>query len=186
MKLSAIAHTYLGLNSQEIRKFSQDDVYSSDDLNKDLSLGGKDANRPHKEKYKVYAGDVVMHLMSNQAAVVSQKSDGKIISQRIMKLDIDPRKVNNWYLCYLLNESNTIKHQAFQAMEGSILRHLAISNIRDFSIELPPLQRQKEIGEMYRKYLINERLLEVKKQLIRKSDLNVLNKMNNDKENENG
>lgn len=55
MKLSAIAHTYLGLNSQEIRKFSQDDVYSSDDLNKDLSLGGKDANRPHKEKYKVYA-----------------------------------------------------------------------------------------------------------------------------------
>lgn len=71
-------------------------------------------------------------------------------------------------------------------MEGSILRHLAISNIRDFNIELPPLQRQKEIGEMYRKYLINERLLEVKKQLIRKSVLNVLNKMNNDKENENG
>lgn len=176
MKLTDIAELYAGLNSQEVKKWSQNEViYSSDDLVHDLYFGYQ-GDSETTERNKVGAGNLVMHLMTNKAAIVSPVNEGKIISQRVMKVDAQRFDVDNWYLCYLLNESRSIKHQLFKMMEGTNLRRLSISILGELQIQLPPIAEQVKIGNVYRLMLIQERLNEYKKQQTKKAILNILDK----------
>ena len=117
-----------------------------------------------------------MHLMTNKAAIVSPVNEGKIISQRVMKVDVKRSNIDNWYLCYLLNESRSIKHQLFKMMEGTNLRRLSISILGELQIQLPPIAEQAKIGNIYRLMLIQERLNEHKRRQTKKAILNILDK----------
>lgn len=184
MKLEDVASLKAGLNSSIIKRKGQaDNQYQSDDLGDDLFLGTPaKKNSADTEKRLVQEGDLVVNLnrTNNPAAIVSAKNAGKIVSQRIVQIDWDEEKVDPWYLCYVLNESTTIKRQIYVIRDSTTILNVGVRYLNSLKLKLPALDQQRQIGESYRQLLIalrlqKERIEEVKKttiSLLRKVDKN--------------
>lgn len=159
MKLKEIANCEIGPNNKEQKELTKNSsLYSADDLITDLFLGYDKTPKFKKNKFILSSGDVVINLMTNKATVVSEKNDGKIMSQRIMRFKIKPNEIYSWYLVFLLNESEKIKQQEHASMEGTVFRRITAKAIKDLEINLPPFSVQEKIGDSYRLLLKNYRL----------------------------
>lgn len=159
MKLKEIANCEIGPNNKEQKELTKNSsLYSADDLIEDLFLGYNESSKFKKNKFILSSGDVVINLMTNKATVVSEKNDGKIMSQRIMHFKIKPNEIYSWYLVFLLNESEKIKQQEHASMEGTVFRRITAKAIKDLEINLPPFSVQEKIGDSYRLLLKNYRL----------------------------
>lgn len=159
MKLKEIANCEIGPNNKEQKELTKNSsLYSADDLIADLFLGYDKTPKFKKNKFILSSGDVVINLMTNKATVVSEKNDGKIMSQRIMHFKIKPNEIYSWYLVFLLNESEKIKQQEHASMEGTVFRRITAKAIKDLEINLPPFSVQEKIGDSYRLLLKNYRL----------------------------
>ena len=107
-------------------------------------------NQDNFEEKRVYAGDIVFSLVLNQAIMVSEENAGRLISQQMVKLAIDPEQIDPWYLLYALNESDRIKNQR-PAEE----RRTLITNLKNYELVLPELEQQKKMGKVYCQLLRN-------------------------------
>lgn len=158
MRLKEIADITVGLNSQKLKEAARNNnVYTADDLTNDLSEGYRGKYNPSK-KGIVNAGDVIFHLMSVSSAIVSESNAGKLMSQNILKFQFDRNKVDAWYLCYVLNEAQAIKHQLHNMKEGTVAKLITPTTIRNLHIILPSLEVQKQIGNIYSRMLIVHRI----------------------------
>ena len=87
MKLKELVSVESGLNSREIKgKFAE--LYSISDFKSDLKSNFKEKTiRSFRKNSSVlHEGDIVMSLQEFKVAIVSSKNDGKIFSQRYIKL----------------------------------------------------------------------------------------------------
>lgn len=153
MRIEELAELQQGTNnSRLITQVGKEKIYDASDLECDLATGYQ--GKPKKsQKDEVVAGDLVFHLMSNKAAIVSEVSEHKYISQLMVKLICNEAKIDSWYLCYLLNESQAVKHQQHQSMEGTVLRRNSKKDIASLDIELPAIELQRQLGTLYRESL---------------------------------
>lgn len=72
-------------------------VYSADDLSRDLDLGRKsDDDHSGEVDPVVRPGDLVYNLVLKKAAIVSKENASKILSQRDVKIIVDPAISGNW------------------------------------------------------------------------------------------
>lgn len=152
MKLSDYITCISGPNLTEQKRLMDEEnlrLYTADDLFTDLSKAFSDHPQPKMNKYVLSAGDVVINLMTNTSAVVSTENDGKLMSQRIMKL-IPNEQIAPWFLCFLLNESLDIKKQEYREMEGTVIRRVTARLIRNLELDLPSFEKQRQIGNTYR------------------------------------
>lgn len=157
MKLKDISKIIEGLNSQRLRDASRDSVvYTANDLNHDLSMGYH-GNYVFSDKGIVNAGDVVFHLMSATSAVVSMVNDGKLTSQNILKFQFDRNVYDPWYLCYVLNEAQSIKHQLHNMKEGTVSKLITPTTIRNLCVKFPDINTQQQIGFIYSQMLVVNR-----------------------------
>ena len=95
------------------------------------------------------------------AAVLSEAHRQKIISQIFSIIRVDATRLDPWYLCYQLNESQKIAEQSYAAVQGSVIRRYTAKELRELKIPLPPLLTQQQIGRiyvtaLYQKYLANK------------------------------
>ena len=58
------------------------------------------------------------------AAVLSEAHRQKIISQIFSIIRVDATRLDPWYLCYQLNESQKIAEQSYAAVQGLSLIHI--------------------------------------------------------------
>ncbi|MBA1433865.1 hypothetical protein [Bombilactobacillus bombi] len=161
MKLKQIAHITSGLNSIELKnkkEFNNLTTYTNDDIEFDLYQGYQGPQKPASNKAITSAGSLIINTMTNQATIISPQSDGKIMPQHIMRLGLDPQEVDPWYLCYVLNESESVKRQLYSTMEGTVLRRVTASSIKNLDLDLPAINVQKKIGNLYRILLVQNRL----------------------------
>lgn len=120
----------------------------------------------------VNEGDVIFSLISGKATVVRKKNEGYLLTQNYIRL-IPNKKIDKYFLVYLLNESKNIKKQFLVGMQGSIVLKYSVRQIRELELpNLPPIKTQKLIGELYFSQLRLEELYKRKsilqKQIIMK------------------
>lgn len=170
-QLKDIAQITMGLNSQKLKLVSAGhDTYTAEDLSHDLTAGYQGEYKP-SESGLVNAGDVVFNSLSQTAAVVSEENAGKAILQSVLKFQIDRSKIDPWYLCYVLNESQSIKHQLHKRLEGTVMKLLTSTTAKKLNIELPDFAVQQRIGRIYSQMLVNNQM---QREYIAKSNAAIL------------
>ncbi|MGG3480020.1 restriction endonuclease subunit S [Peribacillus frigoritolerans] len=171
MKLEDIVTVKIGRNLS--RGNEKNDLtlvaYSYEDLMNDLdgSILGPQAssvseNSNHKDGYLSSAGDVVFSFVSSKAGIVSDLNQGKIINQNFAKLIFESNQLDRHYLCYALNESNSMKRQMAISMQGSTVPKLTPAILKELEIKLPSIGKQRTIGKAY--FFLRKRQALAKKQ----------------------
>ena len=128
-------------------------LYSQADLENDLRrLMTPHSGKPIRTFDKVcvaFAGEVVFSLVSGMAAIVQAEHDGYLLTQNFVTL-APSSQIDARYLVYLLNENRQIKHQFHRSRQGSSTMKYTIKHLAALELPpLPPLDRQKLIGELY-------------------------------------
>ncbi|PEX06577.1 restriction endonuclease subunit S [Priestia megaterium] len=172
MKLEDIVTVRIGRNLS--RGNEKNDLtlvaYSYEDLINDLDGSFLDSqassysgNSNHKESYLSSAGDVVFSFVSSKAGIVSGLNQGKIINQNFAKLIIEHDHLDSSYLCYVLNESYSMKKQMAISMQGSTVPKLTPAILKELEITLPSIEKQRTIGKTY--FSLRKRQALAKKQV---------------------
>ncbi|RHW51745.1 restriction endonuclease subunit S [Lactobacillus bombicola] len=176
MKLEEIVNFFSGPNSIELKKkYNKYETYTNEDLEFDLYQGYRTNDVKTQKSPILNAGDLVINMMTNQTAIVSPHSAGKVIPQHITKLTFTNRG-DNWYLCYLLNEAQSIKRQLYSTMEGTVLRRVTLTSFKQLELNLPALSKQQKMGELYRLLLIKEGLQKERQEKEKQVIISLLNK----------
>ncbi|MGV6988155.1 restriction endonuclease subunit S [Testudinibacter sp. P80/BLE/0925] len=107
------------------------------------------------------SGDVVFSLISGKAAMVGEQHGGMIQTQNYIKL-LPEQGLDAAFLVYLLNENRHIKKQWAAALQGSSVLKYTLAQLKALTLTaLPPLEKQKIIGNIY---LMQQRLQALKQQ----------------------
>lgn len=96
------------------------------------------------------------------AALVDKEHEGLLVSSFCMILNELPDDLLPSYLTAYLNSEDGIK-QVTNSMSGSTIATISVAALKNISIPVPPLDKQKDIGEAYVKYIKN---IELTKKLI--------------------
>ncbi|WP_137791937.1 restriction endonuclease subunit S [Bacillus sp. E(2018)] len=181
MKLEDVVTVKIGKNLS--RGSEKDDftlvAYSYDDLQKDLDglfLDSK-TSTSQDEGYLSITGEVVFSFVSSKAGIVSKKNEGKIINQNFAKLIIEHDGLDSRYLCYVLNESSSMKKQMAISMQGSTVPKLTPSILKELEIKLPTLEKQRTIGKAYFYLRKQQALAKKQAELEKQLNLEVLRKL---------
>lgn len=175
MKLNNIVTMKTGKNFSR-NKGSKEEVvlYTYDDLVQDLGeFASYQVDEVYQENlvknkvndennYLVSYGDVVFSFVSSTAGIVSKASEGKVLNQNFAKLTIEGKQIDPYYLCYCLNQSFYLKKQLAVTMQGSTLRRLTPSSLRELDIPITNFSKQQLIGHAYFSLLKRQYLLEQK------------------------
>ncbi|MGE6832811.1 restriction endonuclease subunit S [Priestia megaterium] len=131
-------------------------AYSYEDLINDLDglflnsqASSYRGNPNYKDSYLSSPGDVVFSFVSSKAGIVSDLNQGKIINQNFAKLIIEHNHLDSSYLCYVLNESHSMKKQMAISMQGSTVPKLTPAILKELEIKLPTIEKQRTIGKAY-------------------------------------
>lgn len=181
VKFAEVIDTKPGLNSRDLKK-QQESTYSVADFNYDLNQTYSVSTlEPDYDLNRVTLrqGDLIINLQDLKMAIVSKKNDGKIFSQRFLRvLPKVNANIDIYYLLFLFNESTTIQKQIHSMLEGTIWKLLKVNNVLNIDVQLPKMEMQKKIGSYFR--LINEyeNLTQKKLNDLNKIGMELLNKLN--------
>lgn len=110
------------------------------------------------DKYLARTGDIVIRLSTPfTAAVIDQDSQGAIITSLFAILRLTTHEVLPDYVVMYLN-SEVMKKQYSKDASGSALQMIKTSAIKDYSIKIPTINKQKQFIEI-NKLLIRESIL---------------------------
>ena len=176
-----------GTNKTRLSKdIPEDSIYTLEDFDRDLTSstieGLKENFISNKGKsVNSSAGDVVISMTRNQAAIVSLHNGGKYLNSNFLKCAFDRNKLYPWYFCYLFNESVFINQQIKKLQQGTIgcINRLTINMIGSLEFELEDISQQKIIGELYHNMLIRESLALKHINDMRKYTLEIIKKVDN-------
>lgn len=154
-KDTGVPYTYEDL----VRDLSEFAPYQKDKEYRESFINNKTNDENH---YLVSDGDVVFSFVSSTAGIISKESEGKVLNQNFAKLIIKDSQIDPRYLCYCLNQSTHLKKQMAVAMQGSTLRRLTPSSLRELDIPILDYLKQQHIGYAYFSLLKRQFLLEQK------------------------
>lgn len=137
--------------------YSQGDLLD-DLIGIELNYGESKKIRTKDEVSTLFTGDIVFSLISGNACIVGKRHEGYVYTQNYIKLFTDG-SIEPEFLVYLLNEDWRIKKQFQVGLQGSSILKYTVKQLRELELpSLPPLERQKIIGEIYLKQLKVEAL----------------------------
>jgi len=128
--------------------------YGQSDLEADLvdmDSNGSDGKqvRTFDKVNTLCQGDVVFSLISGKSAIVGVKHRGYLYTQNYVKL-VAGDKVDSKYLAFLLNEDPFIKKQFQKELQGSQVLKYTLKQVKELELpDLPPIDRQRIIGDLY-------------------------------------
>lgn len=162
IKLSSLFEIKAGMQQSRIIETEEEDArtyyyYSSETLKGDL-LGADDdfvdygrlSKVSVKDKVTVlHTGNLVFSLMAGFAAIVSNQHDGYLQTQNFVTL-VPSEAVDKRYFAFLLNEDTDARKKLSGDTANMMIRKISIQQLRDLEInELPPLEKQRMIGDVY-------------------------------------
>lgn len=187
MKLGELLEINVGKNISRISPADTNSswIYTHEDLIHDLHapdiLAKKKSSSTDPEdlscKYSLQAGDILYSFISSTAGVVSQINKGKEMNQNFAKLTVNSHSVDKHYLCYILNESHSVKKQMAIFMQGSVLPRMTPSILRNIDIFLPSVEKQQTVGAMYFQLNRYQYLAKKELELQRKISIQLLNEV---------
>lgn len=149
--------------------------YGQPDLETDLN--GIDSNGVDGKQVRTFdkvntlcQGDVVFSLISGKSTIVSVKHQGYLYTQNYVKL-VAGNKVDSKYLVFMLNEDESIKKQFQMGLQGSQVLKYTLKQVKELELpDLPALDRQQMIGELY----FNQLRLEALRNRAANSETNIV------------
>lgn len=165
MKLSNVVKFRVGLNPTRIKgRVDPSSIYAVSNTEEDLKRATDfQSNSPDKANpYLLKEGDLVISVIKEKAAIVSRQNSGKIFNSNFIKADFNPEVIDPWYLCYFLNESETVKKakNLRTGLTGLGYLHINPELLNSIELTLPPTERQKTIGKAYQNLCRYEYALE--------------------------
>ena len=141
--LGEVADIVSGYNIMRLSEEDQERKYSNADFEHDfyrmkLASPSNDI---------IYRQSVAAHNMS--ATIISDENKDKFISQVFSIMKIDREKLNPWYLCYLLNESDIIAKQCNVLLQGSVIARLSAHQLKQMQIPVISMNEQEKLGRLY-------------------------------------
>lgn len=109
-------------------------------------------------------GDIIIGLTVNNAMVLEEDFEEALIPSNFAVMSLDNRLANPYYIMWYINESNEYKRQSEQFTQGSSVRSLSIRELREMTCNLPPLDHQMKIGNIYQLVLKKEKLQKLQKE----------------------
>lgn len=96
-------------------------------------------------------GDVLVGLSSGNAMVIEKERAGKLVLSNFAVIRIkDKKKLDPYYLCWMINENNDVKRQLLPLYQKtSRVVVIPISTFKDIEIECCPIDKQVKIGKTY-------------------------------------
>ncbi len=171
IKLEEIIEFSIGKNTTRIKEqgFS---IYTPEDFEQDLLSGVNESN----------TSGCIINLMKSKAAPISYSTESKIITQNFLKCLLDESKILPWYFCYQFNEGKELEQQIAMFHQGTTLsvKKLNVKTISDLKINLPDLEKQKLIGDAYRKSILQYQLYLKQAEDIKKYTLEMIRKIEED------
>lgn len=171
VRLDEIIEFSLGKNVTRL-KDQDTEIYTPDDFERDLTSGDNECN--------TYG--CIINLIKSKAAPISAYSESKVITQNFLKCLFDESKILPWYFCYQFNEGKELEQQIAMFHQGTTLsvKKLNVKTIGDLKISLPSLEKQKLIGDVYRKSILQHQLYIKQAEDIRKYTLQMIRKIEED------
>ncbi|MEL1134517.1 restriction endonuclease subunit M [Desulfitobacterium sp. THU1] len=128
--------------------------YGQQDIEDDLI--GIDSNGSNNKQVRTFdkvntlcQGDVVFSLISGRCTIVSSSHQGYLYTQNYVKL-VTGDKVDSRYLVYILNEDKSIMKQFQMGLQGSQVLKYTLKQVKELELlELPTIEKQRIIGELY-------------------------------------
>lgn len=104
----------------------------------------------------------IISLIKSTASPVSALTMEKCLTSNFLRCELNPKLIDGWYFCYKFNESSEFKQQIASVHQGTTLsvKKLTQRNIEELRISLPAIEKQKQIGDIYRQALIQLDLME--------------------------
>lgn len=98
-----------------------------------------------------HAGDVLVGLSSGNAMVIEKERAGKLVLSNFAVIRIkDKKKLDPYYLCWMINENNDVKRQLLPLYQKtSRVVVIPISTFKDIEIECCSIEKQVKIGKTY-------------------------------------
>ncbi len=99
--------------------------------------------------------DIVLGLTSRSAMVIDCSRENKLIASNFLRIRIhDTNLLNPTYLCWLINENQTIKNYFENSKQGTAaVSVLKAQDVRELMIDVIPMCEQNRIANFYMKYL---------------------------------
>lgn len=181
MLLSDILVFNAGPNSTRINdKYQSDTFYNILDLNNDLAqISSNNVGTVSEidEPFCTRTGDLIISVIKEKACVVGEGNAGKCLTSAFIRCDYDKDKVDPWFICFYINESDSFKMEKHMRTGMSGLKYLHITSemIGQVPIDLPPLKKQRVLGKIYKNALRQVYLYDSKKEKLTRSLNSIIN-----------
>lgn len=169
--LDEIVDFSLGKNPTRIKDL-EEDLYTPEDFEKDLHC-----NNDIQEEQ-----GCIISLIKSKASPVSLQTDKKCITSNFLKCDFDKNVLDPWYFCYQFNEGKEFDQQITMYHQGTFLsvKKLTVKIISELKMNLPDIEKQREIGLLYRQSIIQYDLLSKQAENIKRFTLSMIRKIEED------
>lgn len=98
---------------------------------------------------QIFSRDIVINLFKGECTIVRDEFDGNIINANFAKVSFLNKKIDRNYFVYWFNESTASKKQLLQDIQGTVMKKITIGKLKNMEIELPAIDVQKTIGDLY-------------------------------------
>jgi len=146
-RLEEVSEFTIGKNGTRLKNQGKD-IYTPEDFENDLSSVNDMPERP----------ECIINLMKSTAAPLSNVAKEKCITSNFLKCTFDENVLDPWYFCYLFNADRKIKHQIHMLHQSNMIgvSKLTMKNIEGIKIGLIDIEKQRLIGNIYRKMIIQK------------------------------
>ena len=148
--LEDIIQFTLGKNTTRIN-LQTTDIYTPDNFEKDLhSMTEMDTPK-----------ECIINLIKSKAAPLSKETQKKCITSNFLRCSFDTYILDPWYFCYQFNIGKEIESQIYRFHQGNTLsvKKLNIKTIGKLQIPILDIKRQQQIGNIYKKAIIQKDLM---------------------------
>ena len=167
MYIQNVFHSNTGISQYRIEESNSTDakvytLYGQNELYEDLY--GVPGSMSDRKQIKVDGmgpgaiareGDLLFSTISGEATIVSVEHDGYVFTQNYARMEPMSRLVDKKYMAYLINENLSIKRQFKQNLQGSQVIRYSLKLLKEIALpELPPIEIQRVIGDIYFKQLL--------------------------------
>ena len=167
MYIQNVFHSNTGISQYRIEESNRSDakiytLYGQNELYEDLY--GVPGAMSDRKQIKVDGmgpgaiareGDLLFSTISGESTIVSAEHDGYVFTQNYARMEPMSRSVDRKYMAYLINENPSIKRQFKQNLQGSQVIRYSLKLLKEIALpELPPIEIQRVIGDIYFKQLL--------------------------------
>ena len=137
------------LTNKSVRYAYTPDVFEYDNYRQQRSFGEEKYLDKYREIVSASAGDIVVSLITQYAAIVREGGNSLMLTPNYAKISINNEIVSKEYFVLWFNEIFEARKQIIEMKQGTTVIKLSPKNMRDMMVSLPSLKQQKTLGRMY-------------------------------------